>query len=208
MPRGVVIPEIRQQLFAAVERVIARDGSGKVSGRAITVEAGVATGLLYTHFSDLDAFLTAYAVDRSFAISATSATLAEEAGLGDVAGNITAALLATPLVTIRTLTRLLAARPELIDQVQDILGPNTAGLGAIRPAVVGYWIEEQRLGRINAQDDPEALALAVVGALHHLVLGDATERSIRADLTRTVAALSLRSRTDQFEGVRKAGKGT
>src|SRR5687767_5167634 len=105
MPRGVAIPEVRQQLFAAVERVIAGAEPSRLTGRAVTREAGVATGLLYAHFANFDAFLTGYAVDRAFQISAEVAGLPARAGSGTVAGNVSEAVLATPLGTLLALTR-------------------------------------------------------------------------------------------------------
>ena len=73
MPRGVRIAEPRQHLFAAAERVIAAAGPSGLTSRAVTREAGVATGLLFTHFMNFDDFLVGYAVDRSFQIAGVAA---------------------------------------------------------------------------------------------------------------------------------------
>lgn len=189
MPRGVAIPEVRQQLFAAVERVITRDGPGKLSGRAVTTEAGVATGLLYAHFTDLDDFLAAYAIDRTFQISAEAATLPAQAGKGDVAENLCAAVTATPLPTVTTLARLLASRPELTERVQAVLGDRTAGLAAIENAAATYLTKEQQLGRLPKPANPKALALAIVGVLHHLALTTTTEPELQTRLHQTTTAL-------------------
>ncbi|SFB14014.1 transcriptional regulator, TetR family [Amycolatopsis marina] len=189
MPRGVAIPELRQQLFAATEQVIVRDGPARLSGRAVTGEAGVATGLLYAHFADLDDFLAAYAVDRAFLVSAEAATLPERAGSGSVAGNLCDALLSTPPVTVLALARLLVTRPALSGPVRAVLGDRTAGLDAIESAAVRYLAEEQRLGRVAATAEPEWLALALVGALHHLVLTVDSESDVHARIQHTVNAL-------------------
>ncbi|WP_086823648.1 TetR family transcriptional regulator [Allokutzneria sp. NRRL B-24872] len=187
MPRGVAIPEVRQQLFAAVERVIARNGPGRLSGRAVTAEAGVATGLLHAHFADLDDFLAAYAVDRAFLVSAGAGALAERVGTGDVAENLCEAIIATPPSTVGTLAKLLVARPELAARVHGVLGDGTAGLDAIEHAVAAYLAAEQERGRVSAKASPEALALAVVGALHHLVL--TTPDDVHPRLRQVVGAL-------------------
>ncbi|NYJ35266.1 TetR family transcriptional regulator [Nocardiopsis aegyptia] len=170
MPRGVAIPEVRQHLFSAVERVIGRDGPGRLSGRAVTVEAGVATGLLYAHFSDLDDFLAAYAVDRAFLVSSGASALSGRAGEGSVTRNLCDAVLATPLETVRPWARLLVARPDLAGGVHAVLGAGTAGFDAIEAAVAAYLADERGLGRVAATADPAALALALVGLLHHVVL--------------------------------------
>ncbi|SDM52686.1 TetR family transcriptional regulator [Allokutzneria albata] len=187
MPRGVAIPEVRQQLFAAVERVIARDGPGRLSGRSVTAEAGVATGLLHAHFADLDDFLAAYAVDRAFLVSAGAGALADRSGKGSVVDNLCDAITATPLPAVGTLVKLLVARPELAGRVQAVLGDRTAGLGAVEHAAAAYLAAEQRLGRIAATAEPEALALALVGAFHHLVLTGAAD--VRARLQAVITAL-------------------
>ncbi|WP_433260416.1 TetR family transcriptional regulator [Actinosynnema sp. CS-041913] len=189
MPRGVAIPEIRQQLFSAAERVITRDGVGRLSGRAVTAEAGVATGLLYGHFADFDDFLADYAVDRSFLVSARAAALPERAGTGSVVGNLCEALLATPLTTVRVLAGLLASRPELAGRVRAVLGDEAAGLDAIESAAATYLAAERRLGRVAASAEPAALALALVGVLHHLVLTSDAGSEVRARLRQVVTAL-------------------
>lgn len=187
MPRGVAIPEIRQHLFSAVERVIVRDGPGRLSGRAVTGEAGVATGLLYSHFTDLDDFLIAYAVDRAFLVSAGASALADRVGEGSVTRNLCDAVLATPLETVRPWARLLVARPDLTGSVRAVLGEGTAGFDAFEGAVAAYLAGERRLGRVAATTDPAALALALVGTLHHVVLSAGSDGPER--LRGTVTAL-------------------
>lgn len=189
MPRGVAIPELRQQLFSAVERVIARDGPGRLSGRAVTREAGVAAGLLYAHFADLDDFLAAYAVDRSFQVSAAAGGLPGRAGTGTVTGNLCDVLLAVPLATLLVPARLLVARPELAESVHAVLGDATTGFDALETATTSYLAAEGRLGRVPGASDPESLALALVGALHHLVLTGTTEAVPLERFRRLVTAM-------------------
>jgi len=188
VPRGVAIPELRQQLFTAAERVILRDGPSKLSGRAVTTEAGVAAGLLYAHFTDLDDFLAAYAVDRSFVVIAAAGTLTDRAGTGDIAANLADALLAIPRHTLTALARLLVLRPDLAERVHDVLGDDAA-LDAIERATAAYLAAERRLGRLTRAADPQSVALALVGALHHLVLtaGDLDDR-LRPAITALVGS--------------------
>jgi AcrR family transcriptional regulator len=190
MPRGVAIPEPRQQLFAALERVIAQAGPSRLTGRAVTREAGVATGLLYAHFTDFDDFLTGYAVDRSFQISAAVAGLPARAGTGAVAGNLTDAVLATPLETLAAVTRLMTHRPELAVRVEAVLGAGTAGLSALEPATGAYLAAERRLGRTPASADPSALALAVVAVLHHVALTNGGAQPAKSQIRRVITAIT------------------
>ncbi|SDE05431.1 TetR/AcrR family transcriptional regulator [Glycomyces harbinensis] len=186
MPRGVAIPQLRQQLFAAAELVVVRDGPARLSSRAVTGEAGVATGLLHAHFGDLDEFLTAYAVDRSFLVSAAAAGLPDRAGHGEVAQNLAEALAVIPRTHLTVLARLMALRPELAGRVRTVLGDRAAGLDAIEQAATAYLTAERRLGRIAADADPAALALALVGVLHHLVLTEDTGERLRRAVTAVV----------------------
>src|SRR5690349_6245812 len=135
MPRGVVIPEVRQQLFAALERLIATEGVGGLTGRAVTREAGVATGLLYSHFRTWEKFLVQYATDRSFQIAGAVADLPARAGAGTVEGNLTAALNAAAPAVVRPVTRLLASRADLTPEVERVLGPGMAGLSAVEQTI-------------------------------------------------------------------------
>lgn len=193
MPRGVAIPEVRQQLFAAVERLIATEGPGRLTGRAVTREAGVATGLLYAHFANFDEFLAGYAVDRIFHISGTLAGLPDRAGSGTVTGNLHQAVRGEQLAG---LSRLMASRPELTEKVDDVLGPGNANLAAVERAVAGYLAAEQRLGRVDADTAPDALALAVVGVLHHVALTGGGDARIRRAVTAIVGGeCTHRSRT-------------
>lgn len=174
-PRGVAIPEVRQQLFAALERVIARDGPSGLSGRAVTREAGVAVGLLHAHFAGFDEFLTGFAVDRSFQAAAYAARLPDGAGSSTVTDNLTEAVLAPPVLALSPLVRLMAARPALRDRVEEVLGRGAAGLDAIRTGVTTYLSEEQRRGRLAPSADHDAIALALIGTLHHLLLTGRTD---------------------------------
>jgi len=189
MPRGVAIPDLRQQLFAAVERVIAGAGPSRLTSRAVTREAGVATGLLYAHFANFDDFLAGYAVDRAFQIAGEVASLPERAGSGTVGGNLRQAVLATPLDTVLALSRLMAFRPELAASVEAVLGSGTAGLQAVERAVAAYLAAEQHLGRVPAGADTEALALALVSVLHHVALTAGTDPAADSWIQRAMGAL-------------------
>ncbi|MEU4689247.1 TetR/AcrR family transcriptional regulator [Actinoplanes sp. NPDC023714] len=192
MPRGVAVPEARQHLFAALERVMAADGA--LTSRNVTQEAGLATGLLFTHFRSFDGFLTAYAVDRSFQIAAALAPLATTFGHGVVAENLTEAILALPRASVLTVTRLTAFRPSLTAEVARVLGGESAGLNAIVHAVDRHLRAEQELGRVAAEADTSSLALAVAGVLQHVALTDDghAEERVRRALTALAPALAER----------------
>jgi AcrR family transcriptional regulator len=189
MPRGVLIPEVRQQFFAALERLIAAEGLSGLTGRAVTREAGVATGLLYTHFRTWDNFLAGYATDRSFQIAGGVAGLPGRAGSGTVAANLTGAIGAMALDEVAPLLRLLASRPDLVTAVEEVLGPGMAGLSSVEQAAERYLSAEARLGRLPADVDAGALALALTGVLHRLALSGTDPEQVAERVGRVVAAV-------------------
>lgn len=200
MPRGVATPEPRQHLFAAVERVIVGEGPSRLTSRAVTREAGVATGLLFTHFTNFDDFLVGYAVDRSFQLAGAVAGLPDRAGSATVAENLSEVGQALPSATLVAVTRLTAYRPGITASVEAVLGHGSAGLQPVERATARYLAAEQQLGRVPASADPEALALVVTGVLHHVTLTDGTSPVAAGRLRRAIAAL-----TDGFPAVAQRG---
>ncbi|RDB49796.1 TetR family transcriptional regulator, partial [Tsukamurella tyrosinosolvens] len=124
MPRGVAIDGARQRLFTAAEAVILREGVDGLKGRAVTAQAGVATGLLHAHFGDFDGFLAAYAVDRSFLLGAEAGNAApsEPGSATTVAEALRAQLDALSQPAATAFARLLAARPGLRNRAAEVLG--------------------------------------------------------------------------------------
>jgi AcrR family transcriptional regulator len=200
MPRGVTILELRQQLFNAAEELIVGEGTARLSGRAITRAAGVATGLLNAHFGDLESFLAAYATNRAFEISALAAALQARAGMGTVTENLAGAVLAAPLPAMQALARLMVSRPELAAQVRAVLGDGAAGLDGVAAGIASYLAAEQQLGRVPASANCAALAVAITGALHRIVLTHeatpATGERIQAAVTGITDSL-LRTQTSR-----------
>ena len=81
MPTGVALRDVREQLFAAAERVLLRDGPHALTSRAVTAEAGCAKGVLHKHFADFDAFLAELVLDRIAQLEGTAAGLLDRAGV-------------------------------------------------------------------------------------------------------------------------------
>jgi AcrR family transcriptional regulator len=186
-PRGVAIPELRRQLFEAAERVLTRDGAARLSGRAITREAGVAAGLLYNHFADLDEFLGEFVVDQFRRVQERAATLPARAGESTVIDNLTAAALSLPGSSALAIPQLVQARPALAAHVGTALAGSALGMQTIERSFADYLEAEKQLGRVAAEADTEALAVAVFGSVHHLWLSpDGLDRK---KIRRVVSAL-------------------
>jgi AcrR family transcriptional regulator len=165
--RGVAIPELREQLFAATERIVARDGAAGVTSRAITDQAGCAKGVLHNHFDGLDGFLAEFATDRVRRTMVLVAGLPASAGQGTVAGNVSAAASAVFGSGVSMAAALIMARPALLTRMRGIFetdGP----LAEVEAVFASYLRAEQSLGRLPADSDTDTLAFSLVGSVHHL----------------------------------------
>ena len=190
MARGVPIPEVREQLFAAADRVLARDGAAGLTTRAVTAEAGVANGVLHRHFRDLDDFLASFTASRLQAIADSAAALSGRAGHGSVAANLTDATVTVFGPGAQALMSLVAARPGLGTAMEhDAERPG--GLGDIERHFAAYLEAEKNLGRIGPGADTETLAFTLLGAAHHLIIArrDDAPALRRQQVQRIVAAL-------------------
>ncbi|MEW1890611.1 MULTISPECIES: TetR/AcrR family transcriptional regulator [unclassified Streptomyces] len=169
-PRGVATPDVRERLFAAAERIVEKDGPGALTSRAVTTEAGCAKGLLHTHFAGLDEFVAELCLDR-FARTATKArALSALAGQGTVRENLEAVVLALFASGGPAISGLAMTRPAATVRVREALEAGAPGFAAIQEAVTDYLTDEQERGRVAAEVDAPAVALALVGTAHHLLM--------------------------------------
>jgi AcrR family transcriptional regulator len=166
--RGVRIPELHEQLFAAAERIMARDGAAGLTSRAITDEAGCAKGVLHNHFDGLDGFLAEFAMDRVRRTECAVSGLPAQAGHHTVSDNLVAAALTVFGSGATQIAALITARPALAARVLTVLGPDGQPFGEIQAAFASYLRAEQELGRIPATADADTVAFTLIGAVHHL----------------------------------------
>jgi AcrR family transcriptional regulator len=189
MARGVAIPQVREQLFAAADRVLARDGPPGLSTRAVTAEAGVANGVLHRHFRDFDEFLASFAADRLRVITDSAATLPQRAGQGSVASNLTDAAVTVFGTSAQALMSLVTTKPQL-GSVLEHDADRAGGLAGIEAHFAAYLDAEKKLGRIRSDSDTEALAFTLLGTVHHLVLiGRGDEPRLHQQVQRIVNVL-------------------
>jgi AcrR family transcriptional regulator len=189
MARGVPIREVREQLFAAADRVLARNGPAGLTTRAVTAEAGVANGVLHRHFRDLDDFLASFVASRFQAIADGATALPGRAGHGTVTANLTKATVAVFGPGAQALMSLVAGKPGLglaLEHATDGAG----GLGDIERQFAAYLHAEQKLGRIGPGADTEALAFTLLGTAHHLVVTRRVDApGLKQQVQRIVSAL-------------------
>jgi AcrR family transcriptional regulator len=178
-PRGVAIPDLREHLFDAAERVLAREGPGGLTSRAITREAGVAKGVLHNHFTDLDGFLAEFVIERFHLIATEAAKLPGLAGKGTVVGNLTDAVGSVFGAHAAAMLGLAMARPSVLPRLGHALSAGSPGLQEVEGSFAAYLSAEKELGRISPDADTDTLAVALIGTVHHLFM---THRVATADL--------------------------
>jgi AcrR family transcriptional regulator len=166
VPTGIAIKDAREQLFAAAERILVRAGPSALTSRAVTVEAGVAKGVLHRHFTDFDGFLADFTLDQIGHLENQTAELRARAGTGTVVGNLTAMLADLFGSVVLPLIALVLSRDELRNRLRQ------AGAGQVPVAVqaaamvASYLAAERDLGRIAAEADVDALGPLLVGTGH------------------------------------------
>ena len=168
MPTGVALRDPRQQLFDAAERVLVRDGAAGLTSRAVTTEAGVAKGVLHRYFADFDAFLAALVLDRIARVETQSGALRDAAGTGEVADNLTEALLTLFDPVMVAIVVVVIARDELRTRLRAAGTARFPLVGEGTAMVAGYLTAERDLGRIASDADVGTLAPTVIGAAHLL----------------------------------------
>ena len=166
MPTGIALRDAREQLFAAAERVLRRDGPSGLTSRAVTDEAGVAKGVMHRHFSDFDGFLAALVLDRAARLEATAAALLASAGSGTVAGNLADALAVAFEPVAEAMLALITFRDELRARLRGTWPRGLPLLADIVAMVAAYLEAEQRLCRLAAGADVQALAPMLTADIH------------------------------------------
>ncbi|MEU0087618.1 TetR/AcrR family transcriptional regulator [Streptomyces sp. NPDC006274] len=170
-PRGVAVPDARERLFAAAERVVARGGPGAVTSRAVTDEADCSKGLLHAHFpGGLDEFVAELVLDRFARTAALAAELPGRAGRDTVTGNLMAVASVLLDSTGPAVSALALTRPGAALRFRDAMVAGAPGFAAVQESVVAYLRAEQDTGRVAVDLDAEAVALALVGTVHHLLM--------------------------------------
>ena len=171
MPTGVAIRDVREQLFAAAERILVRDGPNALTSRAVTTEAGCAKGVLHRHFADFDAFLVELVLDRIARIDGQGAALRDSAGTGTVAGNLGGALTELFGSVAVAIVGLITFRDELRVRLRQVTRPGVPMLSEAVAMLASYLTAERAMGRIAADADVDTLALALIGSGHLLFAG-------------------------------------
>jgi AcrR family transcriptional regulator len=173
VPTGVAIRDVREQLFAAADRVLLRDGPSALTSRAVTDEAGCAKGVLHRHFDDFDAFLAEFVLDRVDRMAPQAAALRESAGTGSVVDNLAGALIAVFGSVAVAIVPLLIFRDQLRARLRETWPAGVPVLTEVAVMVTDYLAAERDLGRIASDAQVDGLAPTLIGTAH-LLFADRT----------------------------------
>ncbi|MFD4631525.1 TetR/AcrR family transcriptional regulator [Streptomyces sp. NPDC058284] len=169
-PRGVAIPDLRERLFGAAERIVAREGAAGLTSRAVTGEAGCAKGVLHTHFGGVDEFVAELVLDRFARAAAAAEGLAERAGQDGVAANLAAVALGLLDALDPGIVGLAMSSHATSRRIREALAAGAPGFAAIQDELTAYLDAELRLGRLPDGTDTATTALALVATVHHLLM--------------------------------------
>ena len=189
MPTGVALRDVRDQLFAAAERILLRAGPHALTSRAVTTEAGCAKGVLHRHFADFDAFLTELVLDRIARLQGEAAALREAAGTGTVTGNLTIALTSIFGPVAVAVVSLITFRDDLRARLRQTHPRGVPLLSEATEMIAAYLIAERDVGRISAGADVAILAATLIGAGHLLFADRENPPPDSAAVDRAVAAV-------------------
>jgi AcrR family transcriptional regulator len=189
VPTGVALRDVREQLFAAAERVLLRAGPSGLTSRAVTTEAGCAKGVLHRHFADFDAFLAELVLDRIARIETQAAALRGSAGTGTVAGNLTEALTDLFGTVAVAIVGLITFRDDLRARLRQTRPTGVPLLAEATAMIAAYLSAECELGRIAADADVDTLAPTLIGAGHLLFADRSGTRPDAVAVNRVVATV-------------------
>jgi AcrR family transcriptional regulator len=185
----VALTEPREQLFAAAERILLRDGPQALTSRAVTTEAGCAKGVLHRHFADFDDFLAALVRDRITRLGAQAAVLQDAAGTGTVIGNLTAVLTDLFGSVAVAIVALITFRDDLRARLRETTPTGVPLLTEAAAMLAAYLAAERDLGRLTWDADVATLALTLLGASHLLFAGRDGTPPAPAAVHRTVTTV-------------------
>ncbi|WP_328477922.1 TetR/AcrR family transcriptional regulator [Actinoplanes sp. NBC_00393] len=186
MPTGVALRDVREQLFAAADRILLSEGPTGLTSRAVTDSAGCAKGVLHRHFADFDAFLAEYVLDRATRLDTS---LADSAGTGTVVDNVTAALTGVFESVAVAIVALITFRDELRARLRDTWPAGVPVLTEACEMIGRYLAEERALGRLAANADVDTLAAVLIGSTHLLFADRTGDRPGPATVRHTVTTV-------------------
>lgn len=181
--------QLRASLVAHALRVIARDGAGALTMRALAAEAGCAVGLPYKVFTDRRELVGEIVHTEFDRLRNELGGMKQRAGTGTVAANLASLaelLLDSPAVE---LAHEVIGDEDLTSTVTARATGTGIGPAAFEKAFSDYLAAEKQIGRVRREIDEYAQAFLLAGAIHNLIVsGAAYPRPSRRRLRQLLAA--------------------
>ena len=162
--------KLRAELIACAHRLVARDGAGALTMRALAAEAGCALGMPYKVFASRESLIAELIRIEYARMRDAFARLVASAGMGSIGDNLgryAEILLESPTVS---LAPELHHHDEALGKALDDEAVEAGMVTAVADTVVEYLAAEKRLGRVAADVDAKAFGFVIAGAIHNLLM--------------------------------------
>lgn len=183
---------LRANLIDCAQRLVARDGAGALTMRALAAEAGCALGLPYKVFASREELIAELIRIEYARLRDAFAEIIACAGTGSVGGNLgryAEILLASPAVSLAPELH----RDEALSKAVDEEAVEAGLVNAVESTVVRYLAAEKRLGRVASGVDEHAFGFLIAGAVHNLLhAGSAYPHPGIGEVKRMLGAISKR----------------
>jgi AcrR family transcriptional regulator len=175
---------LRAHLLDVVEGLLAERSVTAITTRELARAAGVSEGVLYNYFADKNDLVLTALVRRFAELVARLEAAAPAAGEGTLVENVATlseALFALHVEAMPIIGKLLA-EPSLLQRFMKDIHAQTQPFGGkqIRDAVLRYFAEERRLGRLAPEVDFDAATDLLVGGVALLAMPTMMGAPLRA----------------------------
>jgi AcrR family transcriptional regulator len=193
------LPDQKERLIAATEKLLASQGLGCVSTRDIAKAANVAEGALYHHFGDKAELILSVVLQQVGDFPEVLQSLPLKIGENTVQKNLETVLESAFAFhhRIAPLVCSLFADQELLAKVRSMMAERSMGPGRSVFAISAYLRAEQQLGRVSSSAAPETVAELMMAISFnramqdHFFFGGAEETKARRKLREAARALMV-----------------
>lgn len=161
--------KLRDNLIRCAQRLVARDGAGALTMRALAAEAGCALGLPYKVFASREELIAELIRIEYARLRDEFARLIASAGTGTVGGNLgryAELLIESPVVSLAPELH----RDEALSKAVEEEAVEAGLVTAVESVVVQYLAAEKRRGRVAVGVDEHAFGFLIAGAVHNLLI--------------------------------------
>lgn len=158
----------RELLVAATSHILRRDGLARLSTRSVSREAGVSESALYKHFATKEELLLAAIEDLVAPYSSITAELPAKIGLGSVEELLSELAVSNYHFVLKAgpIWSSLHADPQFHQRFLALQRERDQGPHHSMQLLSRFIGAEQRLGRINPELAPDAVADLVMAIAH------------------------------------------